>query len=96
MAERSGSFPPAAATESFEAMLPEGFDRASITQREGLFARDYAKRMSIYVASDKLVPATVANAFHAFFEPLDIDALIILDDRAAIGSEQSTAVNVDR
>jgi hypothetical protein len=43
----------------------------------------YAKRMSIYVASDKFVPATVANALHAFFEPLDIDALIILDNRAA-------------
>jgi hypothetical protein len=39
--------------------------------------------MSIYVASDKFVPATVAKAFHAFFEPLDIDALIILDNRAA-------------
>jgi hypothetical protein len=46
-------------------------------------ARRYAKRMSIYVASDKFVPATVAKAFHAFFEPLDIDALIILDNRAA-------------
>ena len=43
-----------------------------------------AKRMSIYAASDKFVPATVANAFHAFFEPLDIDALIILDNRAAL------------
>jgi hypothetical protein len=52
--------------------------------------------MSIYVASDKFVPATIANAFHAFFEPLDIEALIILDNRAAIGSEQFTAVNVDR
>jgi hypothetical protein len=47
-------------------MLPEGFDRASITQMGRAFACHYAKRMSIYVASDKFVPATVANAIHAF------------------------------
>ena len=61
--ERSGSFPPADAAEPFKAMLPQGFDRASMTQWEVLFARHYRKRMSIYVASkDRPSPKVDANA----------------------------------
>ena len=64
MGQRSGSFPPPDAAAPFKAMLPDGFDRASLTQWEVHFARHYRKRMSIYVASDKFVPANahVPNA----------------------------------
>jgi Domain of unknown function (DUF4062) len=63
MGTRSGSFPPLAAAAPYHAILPAGFDRASMTQWEVLFARHHRKRMSIYVASDKCPPpAAVPNA----------------------------------
>jgi hypothetical protein len=68
-------------TESADRISRE--PRPATSQARRAAARHYAKRMSIYDASDKFVPATVANAFHVFFEPLDIGALIILDNRAA-------------
>src|SRR5208337_1787056 len=61
MGKRSGSFPPDAAAEPFKDVLPDGIERASMTQWEVLFARKYGTRMSIYVASDKFVPAAEAN-----------------------------------
>ena len=57
MGDRSGSFPPAAATAPFREMLPKIFDRASMTQWEVHFARYYNKRMSIYVAGKDFSPA---------------------------------------
>jgi tetratricopeptide (TPR) repeat protein len=61
MGKRSGSFPPPAAGEPFKHMLPDGIERASMTQWEILFARKFGTRMSIYVASDSFVPAAAAN-----------------------------------
>ena len=60
MGKRSGSFPPPAAAAPFESMLPEKFDRASMTQWEVHFARHFRKRMSIYLASDTFAPAVAA------------------------------------
>jgi tetratricopeptide (TPR) repeat protein len=61
MGKRSGSFPPPAAAQPFKDMLPDGIERASMTQWEILFARKLGTRMSIYVASDRFVPAGEAN-----------------------------------
>src|SRR5208337_4249341 len=61
MGKRSGSFPPDAAAEPFKDVLPDGIERASMTQWEVLFARKYGTRMSIYVASDKFVAADEGN-----------------------------------
>jgi Domain of unknown function (DUF4062) len=61
MGKRSGSFPPPAAAEPFRDTLPDGIERASMTQWEILFARKYGTRMSIYVASDTFVPAAKAT-----------------------------------
>ena len=60
MGKRSGSFPPPAAAAPFASMLPETFDRASMTQWEVHFARHFGKRMSIYIASDTFAPAVAA------------------------------------
>jgi tetratricopeptide (TPR) repeat protein len=60
MGGRSGSFPPADAAAPFKNMLPDGFDRASMTQWEVHFAREFGKRMSIYVASVSFAPAIAA------------------------------------
>ena len=59
MGGRSGSFPPTHATAAYQAMLPETFDHASMTQWEVIFARHYRKRLSIYVASEKFPPPSV-------------------------------------
>ena len=59
--KRSGSFPPPAAAEPFKHMLPDGIERASMTQWEILFARKFGTRMSIYVASNNFVAAGEAN-----------------------------------
>lgn len=68
MGARSGFFPPPAAAAPFATMLPTGFDRASMTQWEAHFARRYAKRMSVYVASKDYAPS-VAGAADAADDP---------------------------
>ena len=60
MGDRSGSFPPPDAAAPFKDMLPDGFERASLTQWEVHFARAFGKRMSIYVASNNFTPARAA------------------------------------
>ena len=60
MGDRSGSFPPPDAAAPFAKMLPDGFARASMTQWEVHFAREFGKPMSIYVASDTFAPGVAA------------------------------------
>jgi hypothetical protein len=51
MGSRSGGFPPDDVAEPYVAMLPPGFDRASMAQWALHFARHYRRPLMIYLAS---------------------------------------------
>ena len=53
MGSRSGSFPPNDVAEPYVAILPPGFDRASMAQWALHFARHYRRPLMIYLASGK-------------------------------------------
>jgi Domain of unknown function (DUF4062) len=53
---RSGFVPPPAAAAPFADLLPDGITAASYTQWEFFVARDYKKRLSIYIARDNHEP----------------------------------------
>jgi tetratricopeptide (TPR) repeat protein len=54
--KRSGACPPPAAAAPFAHMLPNGIGEGSYTQWEFFFARQYRRRLSIYIANEDYVP----------------------------------------
>jgi hypothetical protein len=81
LGSRSGACPPPAAiTDEFKQMLPQGIERASYTQWEFFFARHYGRRISRYRARpdyqpDRAAGEDVAGLQQAFLQYINEQGL---------------------